>query len=95
MSAAMPQLAPIEAAKRLAAYAAVDRHVKPEHKVGSSRVVGSSARMLNQRCRSSALDLARQFRMLLSGSWLKDRMPTLDASSSQPVSKTLHADLPF
>jgi hypothetical protein len=32
--------------------------------------------------------------MLLSGSWLKDRMPTSDASSSQPVSKELHADLP-
>lgn len=29
----MTTLAPIEAAKRLAAYAAVDRHVKPEHKV--------------------------------------------------------------
>jgi hypothetical protein len=29
----MTALPPIEAAKRLAAYAAVDRHVKPEHKV--------------------------------------------------------------
>lgn len=29
----MAALAPIEAAKRLAAYAAVDRHVKREHKV--------------------------------------------------------------
>lgn len=29
----MAALAPIESAKRLAAYAAVDRHVKPEHKV--------------------------------------------------------------
>jgi hypothetical protein len=28
----MTALPPIEAAKRLAAYAAVDRHVKPEHK---------------------------------------------------------------
>lgn len=30
------ELEPIEKAKRLAAYAAVDGHVKPEHKVSSA-----------------------------------------------------------
>ncbi|KAL7411261.1 putative RKI1-D-ribose-5-phosphate ketol-isomerase [Mrakia frigida] len=33
LPASTPQLAPIEAAKRLAAYAAVDNHVKKEHKI--------------------------------------------------------------
>lgn len=36
----VPELSDIEAAKRLAAYAAVDNHVKVEHRVGSPPLTG-------------------------------------------------------
>jgi len=62
----MPQLAPIEAAKRLAAYAAVDRHVKPEHKVigiGS----GSTVPYVVERIMAQGLDANRGRKFIPTG----------------------------
>ena len=59
------QLQPIEAAKRLAAYAAVDRHVKPEHKV---RRMGHTTDNLVYKLRTNVCIFACQVIGIGSGS---------------------------
>lgn len=94
------KLEPIEAAKRLAAYAAVDNHIKPSHKARRSAVLRLSTfletdvALHHLDCRSSASVAVALSPTSLSASSSRARTPIPVASSSQPVRPEPSAPFP-